>query len=192
MNFQDQLKKLDACGAAREWVGDKTLEEAWSTCTEHEWMFWLAGRTVDSWPIVEVAYRIAESVLGLVPEGEDRPAKAIEASRRWVADPTEENASATLAASRAAHAASDAASSYVSLAASAAYYSARAAYAAYYSARAAYAAADPAAFASHYPYASYASSAADHAYLIDDTSDTEICDIIRSVITAADVSRGLK
>lgn len=42
--MKDLLEKFNACQEARNWVGDKTLEEAWSTCHRGDWMFWLYRR----------------------------------------------------------------------------------------------------------------------------------------------------
>ena len=40
MTFQEQLKNLNACEEAREWVQDKTLQEAFSACQRADWMLW--------------------------------------------------------------------------------------------------------------------------------------------------------
>lgn len=41
MTFIEQLKQHDACEDALEWVGDKSLPEAWATCQNGDWMLWL-------------------------------------------------------------------------------------------------------------------------------------------------------
>jgi hypothetical protein len=38
------LERFNACQEARDWVGDKTLEEAWNTCHRGDWMLWLYKR----------------------------------------------------------------------------------------------------------------------------------------------------
>ncbi len=42
--FADHLRDLGACLQAVEWVGDATLETAWTTCRRADWLVWLAGR----------------------------------------------------------------------------------------------------------------------------------------------------
>lgn len=39
--MKELLIKLNACHKAIEWVGDKSLEEAWNTCHRGDWMLWL-------------------------------------------------------------------------------------------------------------------------------------------------------
>ena len=39
------LIKLDACPGAREWAGDKTWEEIYSTCHRGDWLLWLFRKT---------------------------------------------------------------------------------------------------------------------------------------------------
>ena len=38
------LKNLNACQEAIDWVGDKSLQEAWNTCPRGDWMLWLYKR----------------------------------------------------------------------------------------------------------------------------------------------------
>jgi len=37
-NFKKRLIEMGACAEAIEWVGNKTLEEAWSECEHCDWM----------------------------------------------------------------------------------------------------------------------------------------------------------
>ena len=57
MTFRDLLHKLDACPQGIEWVGDKTMREAWSTCRRGDWMRWfgLVARRMHvlGWGLVE-------------------------------------------------------------------------------------------------------------------------------------------
>ena len=39
--MKELLNKLNACSEAIEWVGDKSLEQAWNTCHRGDWMLWL-------------------------------------------------------------------------------------------------------------------------------------------------------
>jgi hypothetical protein len=42
--MRELLIKLRACQDALDWVGDKTLQEAWETCPRGDWMLWLYRR----------------------------------------------------------------------------------------------------------------------------------------------------
>lgn len=44
--FQRWLAIQRACGEARVWVGDKTVQQAWAEATEYAWMKFLIGRLV--------------------------------------------------------------------------------------------------------------------------------------------------
>src|SRR3990172_5601749 len=71
-----------------------------------DWMLWIAARLeIDKKLIVLAACDCAELSLQFVPNNENRPKEAIEAARRWVIDPTEENRLAADAAADAADAA---------------------------------------------------------------------------------------
>ena len=39
------LKRLGACAEAREWVGSRTLAEAWAECERPDWLLWLHARS---------------------------------------------------------------------------------------------------------------------------------------------------
>lgn len=39
--FQDLLYVKGACPPARDWVGNRTLAEAWAACSNADWMHWL-------------------------------------------------------------------------------------------------------------------------------------------------------
>ena len=45
MDMQTILERLGACKDAREWVGTRTLAEAWAECERLDWMLWLHART---------------------------------------------------------------------------------------------------------------------------------------------------
>jgi len=75
---------MGACCEAIDWINKRGIKTAWRDCKRADWMLWAAGRlNIDQKLIVLCACDIAESVLHLVPEGEDRPAKAIQTSRNW-------------------------------------------------------------------------------------------------------------
>lgn len=46
MTFREWLIKHQACEEAREWVGDKTVEQAWAECPRDDWMVWLVDELV--------------------------------------------------------------------------------------------------------------------------------------------------
>jgi len=66
MTFREQLIRLWACEEALEWVGNKSLEEAWKTCKNPEWMIWILTQT--DLDLIDPVCDIAEEVLHLVPE----------------------------------------------------------------------------------------------------------------------------
>ena len=81
MTFADQLRKMNACPHAVEWVGDKTLQQAWTTCQRGNWMAWLTAELLlDS---RRAAADMAERVWHLIePESQLACAWAIDCARR--------------------------------------------------------------------------------------------------------------
>ena len=43
MTFREWLEKRGACWPALQWVGTKTLAQAWAECPRGEWMRWLSA-----------------------------------------------------------------------------------------------------------------------------------------------------
>ena len=83
--FSCQLYRLGACYEAIKWVGDKEFEEAWASCEDMDWMFWLAEKLkVDSKLSIQAACRCARLVLHLVLKGEERPKRAVETIEAWL------------------------------------------------------------------------------------------------------------
>ena len=115
MKLSKRLETMYACPEAVKWIGKRGAMTAWRDCNRADWMLWAAGKFgIDQKLIVLCACDIAETVLKYVPEGEDRPAKAIQTSRNWcngTATKRECRAAATDAAAAyaAAYAAADAA-----------------------------------------------------------------------------------
>ena len=110
--FKTILIEFRACGEAKEWVGDKTLEEAWETCERTDWMLWLAAKAeVDRKTVVLAACAVARTALQYVKPGELRPLNAIETAEAWTRGETtlEEVRRAAYAAAGAAAAVSCAA-----------------------------------------------------------------------------------
>ena len=85
MTFREQLVEMDACAEAVEWVGEKTMAEAWATCERADWMLWLVGKIDGSYtPRLRLAAcACARTSLKYVPAGEDRPRLAIECAERY-------------------------------------------------------------------------------------------------------------
>ena len=139
--MKELLKKLHACKEAREWAGDKTWEEIYTTCHRGDWLLWLFARAnpEDKLQLILAAAHCVNTVRNLMRD--ERSRKAIDIAIRYgEGNATDgELADATYAASEADEAsAADAAdaSAYAAYAASAA--------------DAAYAAADAAADAAAY------------------------------------------
>ena len=83
--FAQQLKRLGACSKAIEWVENKEFGEAWASCEDSYWLFWLAEKLgVNLKLFIQIACRCTRLVLHLVPKGEERPRKAIEAVEGWL------------------------------------------------------------------------------------------------------------
>lgn len=147
------LADKEPCPDVRDFILQfKTMSEVWEACERPDWMFWLLRRSIPltQGQAVRLAIAFAENCLGFVPEGEDRPHKAIEAAKKWLKEPTEENRIAAGDAADAAYAAAGAAAGAAADAAGAAAdaaYADEAAYSAADAARSASAAAYAAAYA---------------------------------------------
>jgi len=107
MTAHDKLIRMNACRAAVDWIGGRTIEQAWQECRRSEWMVWLLEHIApDDHRRRLAAADFAERVLRLI-DGRAAP-WAIDAARR--SDDEEMDA-----ASDAAYAAaSDAARSFTS------------------------------------------------------------------------------
>ena len=102
MTFREQLVEMDACAKAVEWVGEKTMAEAWATCERADWMLWLVTRIDGSYtPRLRLAAcACARTSLKYVPAGEDRPRLAIECAERYArGEATKDELAAARAAS---------------------------------------------------------------------------------------------
>jgi len=81
MTLIEKLFELKACPDSLDWVGDKTIEEAWSTCERSDWMIWFLAKT--DLDLIDPICDIAERVLHLVPENNRWVcSNAIDAARR--------------------------------------------------------------------------------------------------------------
>jgi hypothetical protein len=171
MNFKEKLIELDACDLALDWMdknGITTIGESWEKCPRGDWLLWVAARfglTPERHKkIVLAACEIARMVLKYIPEGENRPLRAIEAAEAWATgDGTIEDVRVAADAADKAAGTADKAAAHAANAAAHAANAANAAYAVYAASYAAYATAYATAEA-HVAYAVYAASMAHAAY----------------------------
>ena len=121
-NFKETLKEMSACLEAVEWVGDRTLEQAWAECERGDWMFWLAQKkNVDLKTLTLAKVKCARLVQHLMKD--ERSLKALDVAENFaLGKATREElddavnaasyayaaATATTAANAAAYAAADA------------------------------------------------------------------------------------
>jgi len=219
IDFTNELRKLHACEEACEWVGGKSLEEAWETCERGDWMLWLAVKAgIDRKKVVLAACECARLSLKYVSEKETRPLKAIQIAEAWAnGDASLEEvkraaADAYTAADVAAVA--DASASFADAASAAAASAAAASAAAYAVTASAYAVTDAASAASACAatasaihaanaatYTAYAvihaAYAASAAYVAIDSCATkkavlkQCADIMRSKISVKDIERAM-
>src|SRR5690606_8268922 len=75
-----------ACDDSLRWAATQESPlAAWRACEDGSWLLWIAARLgVDRRLVVTATCQCARLALPHVPEGEDRPLKAIEAAERWV------------------------------------------------------------------------------------------------------------
>ena len=110
------LENRLACQAAMDWLGDRDSDQMWTECRRPDWLLWWAGQVVSRRELVLAACDCAETALRYVPEGEDRPRLAIEATRRWArGEATVKEVDAARAAAIAAYINAGYAASYAAL-----------------------------------------------------------------------------
>jgi hypothetical protein len=105
MKPQEFCSTYCACSeGARFALQFQTMEEVWNYCERPDWMFWILDKhkPLEKEQSVRLAIAFAESVIQYVPKNEDRPARAIQAAKNWIENPTEENRLAADAAAAAA------------------------------------------------------------------------------------------
>ena len=114
MTDRDKLVAMRACQSALDWIGDRTIKQAWSECGRSEWMCWLLRKIAPDDPRCRLAAAdFAERVWHLIPDEPTRLAAAwaIDAARRGDRDEMRAAADAAAdAASAASYAAASAAS----------------------------------------------------------------------------------
>jgi len=67
-----------------EWLGDRDSARMWAECERPDWMLWWASLCLPWREIALAACDWAELALPFVPEGEDRPLRAIHTCRKWL------------------------------------------------------------------------------------------------------------
>ena len=109
MKLSEKLDQMNACQEAVDWIGRRGLMTSWRDCKRADWMLWAAVKlNIDKKLIVLAACDCAETALQYVPDGEDRPARAVQTSRNWC-NGTATRQECRKAAADAAHAAAHAA-----------------------------------------------------------------------------------
>jgi hypothetical protein len=102
--FKDELIKLDACKDAIEWVGDKSVAEAWSECKRSDWMLWFLAKAdikVPDKSLRLIAVRCAREVQHLMKD--QRSIDALDVAERHAnGEATDEELTAAWAAADAA------------------------------------------------------------------------------------------
>ena len=143
--MKELLIELNACIEAREWAGDKSLDEIIDTCHRGDWLLWLARKVdIDKRKLTLAKALCANTVRHMMRD--DRSKHAVDVAIAYGnGDATEQQLTAA-AADAAAAADTDSAAAAVDAADAAAYAAASYAYATYaayaaYAADAAYAAA---------------------------------------------------
>ena len=192
MNVKAQLKQMNACSDAIDWIGARTIEQAWNECHNINWMLWLLCRIARNDRRCRLAAAdFAERVWRLIDNEPTRLAAAwaIGAARRGDADEMLAAAAAAFAAAYAAYAADDADAAAACAACAAYGVSASAAYSAAHAVVSVSASAAASAAVSASNAASNAASAA--AYSADDAYDERAAqaDILRGYFTAREVAK---
>jgi hypothetical protein len=140
-NDYDKLRAMKACASALQWIGDCTIEQAWSECERSDWMCWLLRKIAPNDQRCRLtAADFAERVWHLIP---DEPTKlaaawAIGAARRGDRDEMDAAYATAAYAATYATAASYAATYAAAYATAAAYAAAYAANSAVYACASAY------------------------------------------------------
>jgi hypothetical protein len=98
--LKDELIKLDACKDAIEWVGDKSVAEAWSECKRSDWMLWFLAKAdikVPDKSLRLIAVRCAREVQHLMKD--QRSIDALDVAERHAnGEATDEELTAAWAA----------------------------------------------------------------------------------------------
>jgi hypothetical protein len=82
--LEAKLRRLGACSEARAWAKGKSLAEVAATLHRADWWLWLAAKVgVDRRSVVQAACSCARTALKHVPEGEERPRRALDVAEAW-------------------------------------------------------------------------------------------------------------
>jgi hypothetical protein len=119
-------KEHMACESGATWASQfETLAEVYDKCERGGWMIWMLQKAdkLDKPTAVKIAIECAEHVLHFYEDkypDDKRPRLAIDAARKYLSDPNEENRKAAAYAADAADAAAAAYAAYAAYAADAA------------------------------------------------------------------------
>jgi hypothetical protein len=78
MKTQGYLILIGACREAKDWVGEKTLQQAWDQCTRLDWMYYLLKKNFknEKWPSKkEIAILILDCIIKNCPDKKDKALK---------------------------------------------------------------------------------------------------------------------
>lgn len=88
MNYQAKVLALDPYSDARKWIDtippERSPEDSYAACERGDWLIWLAARAgVDRRLVTLATCDCARTGLVHIPEGEDRPRRAIDVAEAW-------------------------------------------------------------------------------------------------------------
>ena len=82
MKLKEKLKEMNACQEAIDWVGNRTLKQAWDECERGDWMLWFASKSgVELQPLTLAKARCAKLVIHLMKD--ERSIRAVEVAERF-------------------------------------------------------------------------------------------------------------
>jgi hypothetical protein len=86
MKFKTMLIKMRACNDAIDWVGNKSIKQAWEECERADWMLWYLSKTIDRKRVVYLAALCAETVVDIYEKkypNDSRVRDCIQACKDW-------------------------------------------------------------------------------------------------------------
>jgi hypothetical protein len=86
MSFKEILVTIDACDDARDWVGDRTAEQAWAECPRGDWMLWLLSRLKPGQELHRPLVRCSVEFARQIPSSDQRVIDCLALVDLWIAD----------------------------------------------------------------------------------------------------------
>jgi len=81
-NFKTLLSELNACEAAVEWAGEKTIEQVVAECHRGDWLLWLAQKVgMELKPLTLAKVRCAKTVIHLMKD--ERSLNALKVAEKF-------------------------------------------------------------------------------------------------------------